>query len=277
MEKAITTMRGWHIENGSGRYNLCGEAENHPRLGRNVYVAHTTTVQRFRLEQDTLIYETRNTIYKCPLKYMDTENKRDEIDEERKLELQREILENEPHNDLDRIMHLRAKLILKEYRDDEDVKRIAELIEAGKIEMKEAVRKENERMIEIAKQYEDCVYLEAYNISQGDKMAYNLEGCTGIVNPIVHLGMFQDSILYRGYIYENDSFFDFRYFPEGLNIYVESDLAGHLPQGFVDGIETYTWSDNIKYAVIKNMRKGNISFNNEQIAPGETKVFRNPS
>jgi hypothetical protein len=198
MEKAITTMRGWYIEKDSGGYNLCGEAENHPELGRNVY------------------------------------------------------------------------------RDDEDVKRIAELVEAGKIEMKEAVRKENERLIEIAKQYEDSVYLEVYSISQGGKMAYNLEGCTGTVNPLVHQGRFQDSILYRGYIYEKDLFFDFRYFPDKKSNLVMPD-SGHLPQGFDGSIETYTWSDNIKYAVIKNMRKGNISFNNEQIAPGETKVFRNPS
>ena len=38
-------------------------------------------------------------------------------------------------------------------------------------------------------------------------------------------------------------------------------------------METYSWSDNIKQAVIKNERSKIITFNYEDINPGETKVF----
>ena len=38
-------------------------------------------------------------------------------------------------------------------------------------------------------------------------------------------------------------------------------------------METYSWSDNIKQAVIKNQKGYSLIFNHEEIAPGETKVF----
>ena len=49
---------------------LSGTADVHPRLGRNVYVATTSTLVKASLEEDVLIYETRNTVYHCPLKDM---------------------------------------------------------------------------------------------------------------------------------------------------------------------------------------------------------------
>lgn len=56
---------------------------------------------------------------------------------------------------------------------------------------------------------------------------------------------------------EEDIALDFRYFPQGMG----------------DCMETYSWSDNIKLAVIKNTRDFCIRFNKQEIASGETKVF----
>lgn len=70
MEKAKVTMRNWEPYVYDGEYNLSGTADVHPRLGRNVYVATTSTLVKASLEEDVLIYETRNTVYHCPLKYM---------------------------------------------------------------------------------------------------------------------------------------------------------------------------------------------------------------
>ena len=47
----------------------------------------------------------------------------------------------------------------------------------------------------------------------------------------------------------------------------------YFPKGFGDVMETYSWSDNIKQAVIKNQKGYSLIFNHEEIAPGETKVF----
>jgi HisJ family histidinol phosphate phosphatase len=50
---------------------------------------------------------------------------------------------------------------------------------------------------------------------------------------------------------------DFRYFPKGLQ----------------DVMETYTWSDNIELAVIKNETGATLEFNKVQIPVGETMIF----
>ena len=68
MEKAKVTMRNWEPYVYDGEYNLSGTADVHPRLGRNVYVATTSTLVKASLEEDVLIYETRNTVYHCPLR-----------------------------------------------------------------------------------------------------------------------------------------------------------------------------------------------------------------
>lgn len=114
-------------------------------------------------------------------------------------------------------------------------------------------------MCEIARQYEDCVYIEVSNVEQGNKLAYHFGPHTGIVDPFVHLGMFQDSILYIQYGNENNDgcSMDFRYFPK---------MCGY-------SMETYSWSHNIKNVVVKNECSYDITFNKALVKQGETKVF----
>ena len=110
--------------------------------------------------------------------------------------------------------------------------------------------------MEIAKKYDDCIYIEVSKISSGDNLAYHLGDDCGIVKPYIHVGMFQDSVLYMKYRQdEEDTALDFRYFPKGTLM------------------ETYSWSDNIKQAVIKNMKGYSIFFNEQEVLPGETKIF----
>lgn len=117
---------------------------------------------------------------------------------------------------------------------------------------------EKQHLIEIAGKYEDCIYIEVSSVHSGSKLAYHLGDAVGIVDPRVHSGMFQDSVLYMKYATEEDPCaLDFRYFPKG----------------FGDVMETYSWSDNIRQAVIQNQKGHSLSFNGEEIAPGETKVF----
>ena len=81
---------------------------------------------------------------------------------------------------------------------------------------------------------------------------------TGVLNPRIHSGMFQDSILYMKYKEnEDDISFDFRYFPK--------------QGGFI--MESYHWSDNIKYVVLKNDDDVTLEFNHMTLMPLETMVF----
>ena len=115
----------------------------------------------------------------------------------------------------------------------------------GQREIAQMEEQEKQRLFEIAGKYEDCVYIEVSSVQSGSTLVYHLGDAVGIVKPGVHIGMFQDSVLYMKYATEEDpSALDFRYFPKGFG-----DV------------------------VIKNQRGHSLIFNHEEIAPGETKVF----
>lgn len=100
--------------------------------------------------------------------------------------------------------------------------------------------------------------MEVLSVGSGNLLAYHIGDHTGIVHPHVHTGMMHDSVLYiKGESEYGPCSFDFRYFPGGWG----------------DSMETYCWSDNIKYAVIKHEIGKELDFNNNKIPPGETGVF----
>lgn len=254
MNKSIVNMSNWEVYVYNEQYNLSGVADKHPKLGNDFYVAYTSSLVKASFEEDILVYETRNTIYHCPLKYMRTNpyrNVREEYKEE--------LIHRADASDycLDRIIAASAKLATGKRLNDPFVVHILEITAIGKQELDKLTKEKENRLIEIAKQYADCVYLEVSCIEYGDKLAYSLGDKCGTVNPDLHSGMFQDSILYMKYREaEEDCALDFRYFPRGF---------GHM--------ETYSWSDNIKQAVIKNVQDESIVFNGIEIKPGETSIF----
>lgn len=271
MSKNNVVMRNWELYFYGGQYNLSGFADEHHRLGKRVHITYTTSVVDYKLEDDVLIYETENTIYRCPLKYM-TNNPYGNVVSKYKKQLVNRA--NEKSNILDRIIAVAALIALK--NDDEDLEcekgirkehssenqlfeHITTLQVDGFREMLDIENQFHEHLIAMAKKYEDCIYMELSNINRGDKLAYNIGGCTGVIKPSVHVGMFQDSVLYMQYE-ENEKTpgLDFRYFPKGL---------------FLDMVETYSWSDNILNVVIKNDTTKTIYFNGEMIERDETKKF----
>ncbi|MBO5303417.1 MAG: hypothetical protein J6A92_05150 [Lachnospiraceae bacterium] len=253
MKKNIVYMTEWQVYVYGGEYNLSGTADEHPVLGKHVYVAYTSSLETFELRDDILTYETKNTIYKCPLKYIDINPYRTVVEEYKK-----QLAHQADTSDscLDRIIAAAAKIAIGIGEEDTFVKHILELASVGRKELEEQIVAENNRLKEIVKQYENSVYLEVSNIACGDKMAYHLGSALGTVKPRLHSGMFQDSVLYMKIATEKDACaLDFRYFPKGLNF-----------------METYSWSDNIQYAVIKNVRNETIFFNGTKIEPEETRV-----
>ena len=158
MEKATVKMKNWELSIMRGRCNLSGIADNHPRLGKDAYIGHTSYLVKYTLEDDILTYETRNTIYICPLKYIA------EADEGAK------------------------EGILKEYYENlEAEERLSELMMIGRIEIEEENKKKEEHLLEVAKKYEDCIYIEMKRIKDGDKLAYNIGGKAGFIEPQRHI------------------------------------------------------------------------------------------
>ena len=124
-------------------------------------------------------------------------------------------------------------------------------------------------------------------IARGDKLAYNIGGKIGLIEPALHIGNFQDSVLYMKYIEdeedENEVSLDFRYWPmadkDDIPVFVMTDDGHYVEQPREhkvkekQKVKTYSWSDNIKRAIIKNSSNILIEFNGQNIAIGETKVF----
>ena len=258
MEKAIVNMKNWELSIMRGHCNLSGIADSHPRLGNEAYIGHTSYLVKYTLEDDILTYETRNTIYICPLKYIA------EADEGAK------------------------EGILKEYYENLEAKeRLSKLMIIGRIEIEEENKKQEEHLLEVAKKYEDCIYIEMKQIARGDKLAYNIGGKIGLIEPALHIGNFQDSVLYMKYIEdekdEDEVSLDFRYWPmadkDDIPVFVMTDDGHYVEQPREHKVKekqkviTYSWSDNIKRAIIKNSSNILIEFNGQNIAIGDTKVF----
>lgn len=113
---------------------------------------------------------------------------------------------------------------------------------------------ESEGLVEKAKQFENCVYFEIVNPEVYGILAYHIANYTGVIKPQVHVGMFQDSVLYIKYPDSlNDISIDFRFFPKCW--------------GTV--LETYEISKNIENIIINNSTDETVVFNNIRIAPGE--------
>lgn len=281
MNKKNVNMKNWELYIDSNNYNLSGIADNHPKLGKNAYVAYTSSLVNSSFKDDILMYETKNTIYICPLKYMNiypyynvtNHHKKelthiaDQVDNmlnriiaaSAKISIINTNKENNNTNEVDITHYSNIENIDDDYSDDKLVKHIMKLQEQGQKEIEAFKEKENNRLIEIASTYEDCIYIEISNVGYGNTLAYHLGKFKGVVKPEIHLGFVRDSVLYMKYESVNDPCsLDFRYFPLGI---------------MNDTIKTYSWSDNIVQAIIKNDTNYTLTFNQKKIPVGETMIF----
>ena len=236
MDLPIINMSRWMIHICNNWVYLSGIADNHPKLGLNANVSHTSEITEvISYNDDILRVKTHNSIYVCPLKY-----------------LSKKFIKNDLTK-VDDIQPELYKLVLLINRladdslNDSRKQYFLDLIEQGEKELKQKKEEENKRLISLIQDKENSIYLEVSSINSGNVLAYNIDGKTGIVEPEIHVGMFQDSILYMEY-----GLVDFRYFPKGTSM------------------EIYSWSDNIERVIIKNIKKYDIKVDEQLIKAGDT-------
>lgn len=252
MGKPEVLMHNWYLMNVGNEYILRGDVKNHPKLGN----ARNILTSRFVgaiLEDDVLYYETLNTIYKCPLKYLNADyytlNIKEYNNVRKDIPLQSEFKQlNDLFNSILRISVKRGRITLTDFD-----KHLKDLVESGKKELIDLKELEKQHLIEEVSKYESSVYLELTSIHHGDNLAYNINGKIGIVEPQSHIGTFTDSILYC-----NDTV-DFRYFIRS------------------NGFEIYHWSDGIDKLVIKNLKGYGVYINSTLVDPGMTVEIKNDS
>lgn len=206
MEKAVVNMINWKLHVYDDKYNLSGIADSHPKLGKYAYVGSTSPLVNYKLVKDILTYETCNTIYVCPLKYMKIHPYKNVLPEYIEKLTHRA---DDSDNCLDQIIAVTAKIATDTCNEDAYVMHIKEIQKLGQQEIKEIEEQQKEmekqndaRLCDIVKNYKECIYIEVSNIDSGSKLAYHLGDYLGIVLPRVHYGMFQDSVLYRKHGFE---------------------------------------------------------------------------
>ena len=230
--RAIVNMTNWSLYMYKEVYSLKGVVDNHPKLGKNVFVEASSMLD-FKYEDEILFYKTYNTNYICPLKYLTTEPYGNEY-----IEYVKELasLSDKSDSMLDKIIAVTAKQALGYISGDDFFNRIVELQDEGQEEIKKMRENEENRLIAQASLYQDSVYIEVSNILAGNQLAYNIQGMEGVVYSTLHGGIFKDSVLYIKHPTDETPFvLDFRYMPKG----------GKL-------IDCYAISKNIRRIVIKN-------------------------
>lgn len=241
MSFPIITLSKWNIHLYNDFVYLSGIADNHPKLGKNTYIAHTSGIQKvIAYSGQELRVETYNSVYICPYKYMNNKpckNKIENVDGiDTKLLEVISFINNFVDNKLD------ADLKIK----------IDNLLKSGVEELRKNKNLEENRLKNIVKELDNSIYLEVSNINEGDTLAYNVNGEIGVIYPEIHVGMFQDSILYI-----EDYLVDFRYFPKGTLMQI------------------YSWSDNIEHLYIKNLKNYEIKVDKQIIKPDEIIEIKN--
>ena len=137
MYKSTVTMMNWELYVYRGRYRLSGTADHHPVLGRNAYIAQTSDLVSSKWENDVLFYETRNTIYQCPLKYMSTSPYGNVVDSYKE---KLSHLDEESDSVLDKIIAAAAKIATG--KTDEFAEDILRRTEEGKKELEKQIIRE---------------------------------------------------------------------------------------------------------------------------------------
>lgn len=247
MGKNLVKMKNWFLEKElySNEYNLSGRAFEHPKLGKNAYISRTSYFVNAYIEDDVLYYETMNTIYECPLKYINKTIYND-MDEDY---IQHCLTCKSTDNVVEQIIYTLATYT-KGLAPTEFSQHLLDLIDIGSIELAKLKEQDSIRYLGKASNLKDgSIYIECSTIALGDVLIYNIENEKGFCEPVIEHHMYGDVITY------DSDLFVFKYKPQGTNI------------------EVVEWSDNIKEIHLKNIKGYTITFNRKSVLSEELKVF----
>lgn len=247
-------LRDWCVYEFNGEYKIRGLTDYVPDYGR--YMQIDVRLKEFThcITEDVLVCETEENRYVCPLKYFDIKYNYNYMDGAYVKKLINKTKKS--GSVMDTIALATAEVVLDKHKSTY-TKHILKLAEEGRRELELEDCAFQQSLMEQAKEYEDSIYIAWYNDANTNMLAYHIGDELGTVIPDLHVGTFQDSVLYIKYPEEQDDLrLEFRYFPRGFSTYV-----------------TYLWSENISKAVIKNCMEWNMTFNGKVIAPGEVVVI----
>lgn len=260
MSKVIINLDRWGLLNHDDNFFCAfGIADRHPRLGKNAVISHTSEIINVEEIEDAYKFETHNSIYVC--KFGNISDRRPYNLSRTKRRTKIALVYNKYYKYM---MYLTSKLSEEHISkceikiNDEEIQefeRILELTALCDKEREKKVKLHEDMLLEEASKYDNCIFIDLSSISQGSPAAFNINGKTGILNPVQHIGTFTDTVLYIN-SNNKDEYIDFRYYVRPL------------------GLETYSWTENIERVVIHNSKEYAIRFNTETcIEPDKTVVI----
>lgn len=263
----VINLSKWKLLNFGDWIGLSGIADKHPKLGNNITVSSTSEIVKVEYEEDGLRCFTKNSVYVCKYKDISFEdlhiNNKSELDTDAGKLYNKYIrivlykIRNSENCSCKISSNLKDICISQDKKDEFD--KILKLATIGEKEYEQKIKKYEEELISKAREHDNCIFIDLTSVSTGGKLAFNINGKTGIINPSVHVGMFDDTVLYTNDENEEDGI-DFRYYV-----------------GFKD-ITPYSWTENIEHVVIHNCKGHLITFNGARsegihIEPDETIVI----
>lgn len=259
MDKVVINLDKWGMLNYGKCFCAFGIADNHPRLGKGVTISHTSEILKVEETVDAYKFETHNSIYVCnlgnisddiPYEFSKTPS-RSKVAKVYNKYYRYVLYRLSKYNEED-ISKYGVRLNEEETKEFD---RILELAALCNKERDEKAKLHEAKLLEEASKYQNCIFIDLSSISKGSTAAFNIKGRTGIINPMQHIGMVTDTVLYVNSDNKED-YIDFRYF------------VRHL------GVETYSWTENIEQVIIHNSKGSTISFNKGiSIEPDETIVI----
>lgn len=166
-------------------FYLTGTAERHPKLGRNAVLAFTSSVVDFNIDRDNKIvtFETRNTKYVCDFKFFDTTEVQTVISKQKRMDTKTRELSNFSNECVAFTQYVKLRgtseaVGKKEFED------WFKLLTIGEKELEERKIDNNKELITKASEYSNCIYMEIETISKGTNIAFNINGESGILEPL---------------------------------------------------------------------------------------------
>ena len=247
----VINLYNWTLY-GNDVLRLSGICDNHPRLGRLKEIGYTSRIVRAWIDGDYLMAQTRNSLYRCKLNQMRLHGDvlYDEL--EKAIEKLSEVYSSEVISIVKSEINMFNELLGDKGKEYLQYRTLNSVGICDNRENKELDKLKKVVYSEIMKRIENkdnTLYIDMDNATIG-LCVYNVQGNVGSIDPQIHIGMIQDSVLYL-----KSDLVDFRYFPSG----------------FENKIETYSWSDNILHLIVKNSMREGLYFNEQLIEPGEEK------
>lgn len=248
MENKVINLTNWIMYSVRDMLVLGGIADEHPRLGKNIYLAHTSYILNIdETENHVLECKTLNSVYRCDWKFVNLSPEL-RLGSYRSLNCDKSVVDTYK-------LYLKLVKHRMEKQHEDDLQLYYDLIAIGKKELLDRSELGERNLVDKASKYTDCVYMDVSTISHGNTLAFNIHGESGVIKSNVLPGDYVNTVSYR------------RGLESGLKVGMDYFVGS-------DSMDICFLTPEIKSVVLHNEKLIPIVINGKiMIQPDETKIL----